>query len=136
MRRNGELEPGRPPIAGRIAGGLWLLCGLAAAVALDWEPRGTLNLAIYHHVGTAYHEMWSTDVAWPRGSRHTIRFEAVGDWLSVYWDHERRGEVQATARANDPAPYTGPGRAGLRHYGDDEGWVTRFDSFRWQAGFN
>jgi hypothetical protein len=92
------------------------------------EPRGTLNLAIYHHVGTAYHEMWSTGVAWPRGSRHTIRFEAV--------DQERRGEVQATARANDPAPYTGPGRVGLRHYGDDPGWVTRFDSFRWQAGFD
>ena len=38
MRQNGERESGRSPIVGRIVGGLLLLCGLAAAVALDWRP--------------------------------------------------------------------------------------------------
>ena len=35
---NGQRESGRAPIVGRIAGGLLLLCGLTAAVALDWRP--------------------------------------------------------------------------------------------------
>lgn len=35
---NGQHEPGRSSIVGRIAGGLLLLCGLTAAVALDWRP--------------------------------------------------------------------------------------------------
>ncbi|HET7234628.1 MAG TPA: hypothetical protein VFJ16_31740 [Longimicrobium sp.] len=96
-------------------------------------PRGEMNLALYHHVGSEYRELWNRDVPWPRGSRHTIRLEAEGRWLRVYWDHELRGEVLASGRVNDPAPYTGPGGAGLRHYGEDARWITSFDSFRWGA---
>ncbi|HET7462625.1 MAG TPA: hypothetical protein VFJ82_15330 [Longimicrobium sp.] len=95
------------------------------------DPRGSLNLALYHHLGSAYRELWNEDVAWPRGSRHTIRFEARGEWLSVFFDRELRAAVHAEARGNDPAPYTGPGGAGLRHYGADARWITSFDSFRW-----
>lgn len=95
------------------------------------DPRGALNLALYHHVGPEYREMWNLDVPWLRGSRHTIRFEAVGDRLRVYWDGERRADILAGKRLNEPAPYSGPGRAGLRHYGADARWITSFDVFRW-----
>jgi len=95
------------------------------------EPRGSLNLALYHHVGAEYREMWREDLPWPRGSRHTIRLEAEGAWLRVFWDREQRAVVPAESRSNDPAPYIGPGRAGLRHYGATPAWITSFDSFRW-----
>lgn len=97
------------------------------------DPRGAQNLALYHHVGSEYREMWHRDVAWPRGSRHTIRLEADGPWLHVYWDGELSGELQADARVNDPTPYTGPGLAGVRHYGASDDWITRFETFRWSG---
>lgn len=96
--------------------------------------RGSMNLAVYHHVGTAYHEMWTMDVPWPRGSPHTIRFQATGERLRVYWDGELRGDFPVSPRVNDHRPYTGAGLAGLRHYGDTAEWITSFNVFRWEAG--
>lgn len=98
------------------------------------DPRGSLNLALYHHVGSEYREMWREDLEWPRGARRTIRLEAEGDWFRVFFDREQRAVVRAEPRANDPAPYAGPGLAGLRHYGAGAGWITSFDSFRWSEG--
>jgi hypothetical protein len=95
------------------------------------SPRGSENLAVYHHEGTAYDQMWVKDVAWPRGAAKTIRFEADGDKLRVYFDGALQVELTPSPAINDHAPYTGAGSLGLRYYGDDAGWITTFDTFRW-----
>jgi hypothetical protein len=97
------------------------------------SPRGFDNLAVYHHSGTAYNQMWTRNVAWPRGTPHTVRFEAAGAKLRVYFDGELQGELTPSPAINDPDPYLGPGAVGVRHFGFDAGWVTRFDRFAWDG---
>ena len=94
-------------------------------------PRGGENLAVYHHVGSAYHQMWVEDLSWPRGTSHVIRFEAAGNLLRVYFDGVQRVELGLSPVINDPTPYTGSGGVGVRYYGQDGSWITRFDNFRW-----
>jgi hypothetical protein len=91
------------------------------------------NLAVYHHVDSGYHEMWHHSVAWPRGTQHTLRFEAVGDRLRVYFDGAQQVELTPSPLINDPAPYAGAGGAGVRYYGEDASWVAIFDTFRWHT---
>jgi hypothetical protein len=96
-------------------------------------PRGEHNLALYHHVGTAYHELWHADVRWRRGTTHTVRFEARGPRLRAYFDGALAGEVTPSPAANDPAPSEAPGGFGVRSYGADTGWVNKFAVFRWRG---
>jgi hypothetical protein len=96
-------------------------------------PRGDENLAVYHHIGDEYDQMWVKDVRWTRGSPHTIRFEAEGGLLRVYFDGVQQVELMPDPEINDPAPYTGAGGLGVRHYGDDSGWITVFDAVRWHV---
>lgn len=90
------------------------------------EPRGAGNLKVYRRDGGRFRELWSADVAWPRGERRTVRFEAEGSLLNVYLDGELIGSVVDSA----PLP---AGGFGLRHHGGSQEWTTRFDAFRWQA---
>jgi len=97
------------------------------------SPRGVENLAVYHHVPGAYHEMWVKNVTWTRGTSHTIRFEAAGDKLRVYFDGVLQVELTPAPTINDPAPYLGPGGVGVRNYGIDTSWISYFDTFRWHV---
>ncbi|HEX6751722.1 MAG TPA: hypothetical protein VF092_30795 [Longimicrobium sp.] len=94
-------------------------------------PRGEKNLAIYHVLRGEYRELWSGNVLWPRGTPHTIAFQAAGPVLRAVFDGKVAGEVTPAAAENDPRPYHGWGRVGLRHYGENAAWVTRFAAFRW-----
>ena len=85
-------------------------------------PRGTYNLALYHHVGREYREIRRADIRWTRGTSRTIRFEAEGEPVM---------DVVPTPLSNDPAPGTGPGGFGVRNYGRDPGWITKISTFRW-----
>jgi hypothetical protein len=96
-------------------------------------PRGRQNLALYHHVGGEYHQLWAEDVDWPRGSSRTVRFEAAGRWLAVYLDDQQIGRIQPGIAVNDPEPFSGPGGVGVRHYGASAAWITQFESFRWYS---
>jgi hypothetical protein len=98
------------------------------------DPRGTYNLAMYHHVGSEYDQMWVTNVSWPRGTVHTVRFEAAGNLLRAYFDGAKLVELEPSFLVNDPSPYFGAGGAGVRHYGATAAWVSTFDEFRWSAG--
>lgn len=97
------------------------------------SPRDFDNLAVYHHSGGAYNQMWTRNVAWPRGTPHTIRFEAAGATLRVYFDGQLQGEMTPGPTINDPDPYLGSGAAGVRHFGFNAGWVTRFSDFTWHG---
>lgn len=96
-------------------------------------PRGAQNLAVYHRDGSAYNEMWNGNLGWPRGSRHTIRFEAAGSKLRVYFDGAQQVELSPTPGINDPHPYFGAGGVGVRHFGFTQPWTTRLESFTWQS---
>ena len=97
------------------------------------DPRGTYNLALYHHIGTEYDQMWVGNVNWPRGTVHTVRFEAEGNVLRVYFDGVMQTELIPAPALNDPNPYLGSGGVGVRHYGATAGWVSTFDEFRWHS---
>jgi hypothetical protein len=97
-------------------------------------PRDTYSLAVYHHVNGEYREMALGSVAWPRGTTHTVRFEAAGAQLKVYFDGSLQGTVTPGPDVNDPAPYAGAGQAGVRVYGATASWVSTFDTFRWHVG--
>jgi hypothetical protein len=98
------------------------------------SPRPTQNLAVYHHVGLEYHQLWVKNVDWVRGTPHTIRFEAAGANLRVYFDGVQQVELTPSPLINDPAPYTGSGHLGLRYFGLEASWITVFDTFRWHSG--
>lgn len=97
------------------------------------DPRGVYNLAMYHHNGPDYDQMWVGNVSWPRGSVHTVRFEAEGQVLRVYFDGVMQTELIPSPPVNDPVPYYGEGGIGIRHYGATAGWVSTFDEFRWHS---
>ncbi len=92
----------------------------------SFPPRGEENLKIYRRDAGAFPTLWSADIVWPRGVRHVIRFMAEGNLLSVFVDGELVGSVV------DEAPLPAGG-FGLRHYGESSEWLSRYDSFRWQA---
>jgi|GEM_PF-1716818 len=88
-------------------------------------PRGSRNLAVYERVDGVFYERWDTDVTWPRGTARTLRFELVGgDHVRVLMDGELIVE--------GPVVPNGGTGFGLRHYGDDATWESRFDGFRWE----
>jgi len=88
-------------------------------------PRGSRNLAVYQRVGGDFHEVWHRDVRWPRGTPRTFRFETAGQGMvRVLVDGEPMGEVRLK-------PNGGTG-FGLRHYGADGTWESRFDVLRWK----
>jgi hypothetical protein len=89
-------------------------------------PRDRQNLAVYRRIGDEFREMWNTDVDWRRGTVRTIRFQARAERLSVFVD----GKLILAVYDRDPP--LGAGRVGVRHYGADASWVTRFHAFRWQ----
>ncbi|WP_331053787.1 hypothetical protein [Longimicrobium sp.] len=90
------------------------------------EPRGERNLQIYRNVNGTFMEVATADVVWPRGTQHTVRFEAQGPVLRAYLD----GRLQASW--TDLSPPLPAGGFGVRHYGADDAWTTRFDLFRWR----
>lgn len=77
---NGERESGRSPIVGRIAGGLLLLCGLTAAVALDWRPMQSRDIG--DRVGPPRRSVAEPRLALPdrieQCERYTV--EICGTW--------------------------------------------------------
>jgi hypothetical protein len=89
-------------------------------------PRNLENLAVYQRIDGEFRELWNTNVPWPRGTSHTLRFELVagGGRLRVLMD----GELMAEG----PVQPTGGTGFGLRHYGADESWENRFDFLRWE----
>jgi hypothetical protein len=95
----------------------------------DGAPAGggAKNLAIIRVVGGARNELWSTDLTWPRGSTHTIRFEAQGAALRAFFDGVQVGE------ANDPSAGANGGQFGMRHNGVNSTWITAYDEFHWNV---
>jgi hypothetical protein len=93
-------------------------------------PRNIDNLQIYRRSGTGqggFVSLWRTDVTWPRGIPHRIRFEAKRDQLMVYFDGHRLAEISDTQHLH--------GRGiGVRHYGNSAAWITRYRRLSW--GFN
>lgn len=89
-------------------------------------PRGQQNLAVFQRIDGEFQELWSTDVGWPRGTARTLRFEMVagGGRLRVLMD----GELMAEG----PVQPNGGTGFGLRHYGIDDSWESRFDFLRWE----
>jgi len=87
----------------------------------------TQNLALVHRSFGVETTLATKDVAWPRGTLHTVRFETVGAKFIAYFDGVVQFEVTEGAGA------TVPGRFGLRHNGADASWVTRYDTFRWKV---
>lgn len=90
----------------------------------------TQNLALMRRTGGAFTTLQTKDVAWPRGTMHTVRFEATGTTFTVYFD----GAVQFTVTEGASAQL--PGRFGLRHNATDATWVSTFDTFRWRVPLN
>jgi hypothetical protein len=97
------------------------------------DIRSVRNLALYHHTGSAYHEMWDANVTWARGTSHVVRFESAGQKFNIYFDGALVAAVTPSPGINDPFPTTGAGGVGVRAYGDDTSWTTFFDSFSWHA---
>lgn len=87
-------------------------------------PRASQNLKLYRRLNGDFTEMVSVDLPWPRGTDRVVRLEASGGTFRIYAD------AQLVGTANDPAPL-GQGRVGLRHYGDNVGWESRYQSFSW-----
>ncbi|HET7234627.1 MAG TPA: hypothetical protein VFJ16_31735 [Longimicrobium sp.] len=96
-------------------------------------PRGQQNLALYHHDGMAYNQMWTADVSWARGTQHVIRLEASGNLLRVYFDGALKAEITPGTAVNDPNPSVAAGGVGVRHFGFAPTWVTRVQSFTWHS---
>jgi len=88
---------------------------------------GTKNLEIMRRSGGTFTTLFTADVAWPRNTLHTVRFEAVGTRLIAYFDGTAKGE------ATDNATATVAGQFGLRHNGADATWISTFDLFRWHV---
>ena len=92
------------------------------------SPRNVDNLQIYRRTGAGqggFVSLWRMDVVWPRGTRHTVRFEAEASTLMVYFDSELVGVIA------DPQASLPGGGIGLRHYGNSPGWITRYHRLRW-----
>jgi hypothetical protein len=77
---NGQRESGRGPIVGRIAGGLLLLCGLTAAVALDWRPMHSRDIG--DRVGPPRRPVAEPRLALPARIEQCERYtvEICGTW--------------------------------------------------------
>ncbi|HEX8318054.1 hypothetical protein [Longimicrobium sp.] len=83
------------------------------------------NLALYTRVGGDFDELASLNVAWPRGTPHTVRLEAGDGELLIYFDGTLLEAVPM------PADTPAEGAIGVRHYGEDPAWTTRIDELRW-----
>jgi hypothetical protein len=95
----------------------------------DGAPNGggSKNLAIIRRTRSGFSELWSTDLAWPRGSAHSARFEATGDTLRAWFDNVQVGKV------SEPGASSIIGALGLRHNGPNATWVSTYDQFHWKA---
>lgn len=91
------------------------------------SPRGSENVKLYKRLGGRFIEMGHADVRWPRGEVHTVRLRAAGRRLTVCLDGRLLGGV------DDPDPLPAGGM-GLRHYGGDDAWQSRFHELRWSGG--
>ena len=90
-------------------------------------PRGWRNLALYKRRGPfEFTEVWTLDIVWPRGTPRTFRLELDDARLRVFVD----GSVVGAWTDILEAPLTGG--VGVRHYGDNDAWETRFEVFRWR----
>lgn len=90
-------------------------------------PRNVDNLQIYRRRGAGqagFVSLWRTDVTWPRGTPHRVRFEAKDDSLTVYFDAHR------VAAISDARPLRGGG-IGVRHFGNNAAWITRYRRLSW-----
>jgi hypothetical protein len=90
-------------------------------------PRNVDNLQIYRRRGEGqggFVSLWRTDVTWPRGVSHRVRFEARADTLSVYVDDRRIATIADTHHLSG-------GGFGVRHYGNNVGWITRYRFLSW-----
>jgi hypothetical protein len=88
----------------------------------------TQNLALIRRAGGTFTTLMSKDVAWPRGTMHTVRFETVGTTYTAYFD----GVAQFAVTGGTALP----GRFGLRHDSPTSAWVSTFDTFRWHVPLN
>lgn len=89
-------------------------------------PRGDRNLLLYRRDAADFHEVAITNLVWPRGTSRTVRVRDTGTALQVYVD----GVLVATHEVG--AAGFGGG-IGLRHYGSDTGWTTRYQVLRWKV---
>jgi len=90
-------------------------------------PRSRDNLEIYRRTGEGqggFVSLWRMDVSWPRGILHQVRFEISDDNLRVYFDDNQ------VASLSDVMHLSGGG-IGVRHYGNDASWITRYRRLSW-----
>lgn len=95
----------------------------------DGSPLGgTQNLSIRRVVLGDETPLWSGDVAWPRGTAHTLRFAAQGSTLSVSFDGTLAGQV------SDAAAASSTGFVGFRHNGPTASWVSTWNRYLFHVG--
>jgi hypothetical protein len=90
-------------------------------------PRNIDNLQIYRRTGAGqagFESLWRGDMNWPRGVAHSIRFETLGDQLTVYLDSHLVVTISDTQHLPG-------GGIGVRHYGNSMGWITRYHRLSW-----
>jgi len=87
-------------------------------------PFAGRNLELFRVSGGSATPLRQHALGWPRGTRATIRLQAVGSTLSVYVD----GRL---AFSLEDAVIPGPGGLGVRHRGADAAATDRFLSLRW-----
>ncbi|MET0399179.1 MAG: Ig-like domain-containing protein [Longimicrobiaceae bacterium] len=87
-------------------------------------PHAGRNLELFRVSGGSATPLRQHTLGWPRGTRATIRLQAVGSTLSVYVD----GRL---AFSLDDAAIPGPGALGVRHRGAAAAATDRFLALRW-----
>ena len=127
-----EVETRRAEDAGLVQHWIDLSNYYLLAIRDDSTKTGlpTQNLALMRRTGGVFTTLQTKDVAWPRGSMHTVRLEVAGTKFTVSFDGVVQFEVTEGAGASVP------GRFGPYHNGTDATWVSTFDTFRWHVPLN
>ena len=90
-----------------------------------WQlPYDGRNLELFRTVGVVAVPLRQHDLGWPRGTRLTVRLQAVGSTLRVFAD----GALLFTV---EDSGIPGPGALGVRHRGEAPASTNQFLSLRW-----
>lgn len=89
--------------------------------------KPTENLVLVRRSGGSETTLGTKDVTWPRGTLHTVRLEAVGTKLIVYFDGVAQFEVTESGTSGIA------GNFGMRNNAANGTWANTYDSFHWKV---